>query len=180
MVFRHISKDVKEGALWLLEHDYIPEDIAYLLGVSERSIHRWRNNVELHGSVVASRILLQGRPTLMSTEAREDLIALTAESPELFLDEIQDWVVITHMTAISWPQLWQILKDCAISYKHLRRAAAERNEELCQEWCQAYQQAYTARQLLFIDETSKDDCTIYQHYGCSILGQRATIPANFV
>ncbi|KAJ3826961.1 hypothetical protein F5880DRAFT_1450822, partial [Lentinula raphanica] len=31
-----------------------------------------------------------------------------------------------------------------------------------------------------IDETSKDDRTIYRHYGRAISGQRAVIPANFV
>jgi hypothetical protein len=45
MVFCHISTDLKERALWLLEHDYIPED--------------------------------------------------ACDSPELYLDEIQDWVAVT-------------------------------------------------------------------------------------
>ncbi|THU78452.1 hypothetical protein K435DRAFT_593326, partial [Dendrothele bispora CBS 962.96] len=34
--------------------------------------------------------------------------------------------------------------------------------------------------ILVIDETSKDDRTIYPHYGRSVLGERATIAANFV
>ncbi|KAJ3764872.1 hypothetical protein FB446DRAFT_600811, partial [Lentinula raphanica] len=32
----------------------------------------------------------------------------------------------------------------------------------------------------FVDETSKDDRTIYRHYGRAVSGQRATISANFV
>ncbi|KAJ3752886.1 hypothetical protein EV360DRAFT_15643, partial [Lentinula raphanica] len=32
----------------------------------------------------------------------------------------------------------------------------------------------------FVDETSKDDRTIYRHYGHAVSGQRATISANFV
>ena len=39
---------------------------------------------------------------------------------------------------------------------------------------------YTAPQLVFVDETSKDDRTIYRHYGRAPAGQRATIHANFV
>jgi hypothetical protein len=37
-----------------------------------------------------------------------------------------------------------------------------------------------ASQMVFIDETSKDERTIYRHYGHSIAGTRATISANFV
>ncbi|KAJ3831008.1 hypothetical protein F5878DRAFT_549987 [Lentinula raphanica] len=39
---------------------------------------------------------------------------------------------------------------------------------------------YVASQLVFVDETSKDDRTIYRHYGRAVSGQRATISANFV
>lgn len=180
MVFHSISKDIKEQALWLLGEDFIDEDIAALLGVSTRSIRQWEDNFEQYGSVIPPQILPRGRPSVMSTAVREDLIALSAESPELFLDEIQDWIAITHGTAISRSQLCQIIKDCAISYKRLRRAAAEHDEDLVTEWRQVYQKSYTAAQILWIDETSKDDRTVYRHFGHSIIGTHAIIPANFI
>ena len=34
--------------------------------------------------------------------------------------------------------------------------------------------------MIFVDETSKDECTIYQHYECSITGTCATVSANFI
>ena len=37
-----------------------------------------------------------------------------------------------------------------------------------------------ARQLVMVDETSKDDWTIYRHYGRAPAGHRTTIHANFV
>ncbi|KAE9402139.1 hypothetical protein BT96DRAFT_785337, partial [Gymnopus androsaceus JB14] len=170
MVFRQISKDLKDRALWLRENDYIDDEIAALLGVSTRSIYRWQDNLETHGSVIPPSNILRGRPSAINTQIREDLIALSAESPEFFLDEIQDWIAITHETAISRSQLWQIIEDCSISYKRLRRAAAERDEALVSHWRQVYQQSYTAAQILWIDETSKDDRTIYRHYGRSVIG----------
>ena len=36
------------------------------------------------------------------------------------------------------------------------------------------------RSLVFVDESSKDDRTIYRHYGRAPAGSRATIPAQFV
>ncbi|KAF8901484.1 hypothetical protein CPB84DRAFT_1777417, partial [Gymnopilus junonius] len=38
MVFQHISANIKKWALWLLQHEYIPEDVAYILGVSPQSL----------------------------------------------------------------------------------------------------------------------------------------------
>lgn len=180
MVYRQISQDIKERALWLLEHDHIPEDVAYLLGVSQRSIQRWERNVDIYGSVIPPHNPLQGRPPLLDTEAKEDIIALSIESPELFLDEIQDWLAVAHSVAISRSQLHQIIRDCSITYKLLRRAASERDEEARSRWRLDYQEQYSASQLLFVDESSKDDRTIYRHYGRSVAGERATIPANFV
>ena len=46
MVFQHISKDIKDRALFLLENDYILDDVAEILGISTRSISRWGNNLE--------------------------------------------------------------------------------------------------------------------------------------
>ena len=34
--------------------------------------------------------------------------------------------------------------------------------------------------MVFVDETSKDERTVYRHYGRSVIGTRATIRANFV
>jgi len=34
--------------------------------------------------------------------------------------------------------------------------------------------------MIFLNETSKDDRTIYWHYGHAVAGRRATINANFV
>ena len=33
---------------------------------------------------------------------------------------------------------------------------------------------------VWTDKSSKDDCTIYHHYGCSALGQMAMINTQFV
>ncbi|KAK0219467.1 hypothetical protein EDD85DRAFT_989481 [Armillaria nabsnona] len=170
MVYRHISKDIKERTLWLLEHDFIPSEVAHLLGVSQRSMQRWQNNIALHGSVIALSIQIRGRPHLLSSEINEDLVSLCSESPELFLSEIQEWIAVAHDHAISKSQLHQILKDCGVTYKLMRRAASEQDEERRMAWKEAYMLQYVASQCLWIDESSKDDRTIYRHYGRAIAG----------
>ena len=63
MIFRHISKDIKNRTLFLLENDYIPADVAETLGVSERSISRWANNLEAFGSVITNKKLVNLSPS---------------------------------------------------------------------------------------------------------------------
>jgi hypothetical protein len=63
---------------------------------------------------------------------------------------------------------------------HAMHSAAERNEDFRQKWKQDVNTHFTASQMIFIDETSKDDRTIYRHYGRSAAGGCATIDANFM
>lgn len=58
-----------------------------------------------------------------------DLITLNDEAPDMFLDEIQDWPAIAQDVAISKSALHDNIRDCGITYKKLRKAAAEQNPE---------------------------------------------------
>jgi hypothetical protein len=42
------------------------------------------------------------------------------------------------------------------------------------------QEHWIAKQVVIIDELSKDDRMIFCHYGHAISGERAVMPANFV
>ena len=180
MVFRHISKDLKERALWLIAHEYAPDDICEFFDISQRSIARWRHNDRVHGSVIPPPNPMQSRPRLLNADMTHDLYTLLEEAPEMYLSEIQDWMALTHEVNISRPTLHENIRDAGLSYKLLRRAAGERDEDYRQEWRQGVNDHYIASQMVFVDETSKDDRTIYRHYGRAVTGRRATINANFV
>jgi len=109
-----------------------------------------------------------------------DLYTLLEEAPEMYLSEIQDWIALTHEVHISKSALHDNIRDAGISFKLLRRAAAERDEDYREEWKQDANAHFTASQMVFVDETSKDERTVYRHYGRSVIGTRATIRANFV
>ncbi|KAF9441937.1 hypothetical protein P691DRAFT_614019, partial [Macrolepiota fuliginosa MF-IS2] len=49
MVHRRISPDLKQRALQLLDQEISPKAIAEVLGVSTKSIERWRVNYERLG-----------------------------------------------------------------------------------------------------------------------------------
>ena len=180
MVFVCHSVEIKERCLWLLQNGYSPAKIAHLLNVHTRSIARWKSCSIHHGSVTPPHNPIQGCPTLLSSEVLQDLVMLCKESPEMYLSEIVEWMAIAHETAVSPSQLHQILLNLNISFKRLRWDASERDEFAREEWRRANQDRFHASQLLFVDETSKDDRTIYRRYGRAVSGQRAPIQANFV
>ena len=64
-------------------------------------------------------------------------------------------------------------------YKRLRKAAAERDEVERALFRQYAQDNWVANQLVFVDETSKDNRTIYRHYGHAILGRHAHASYSF-
>jgi transposase len=180
MVFRHISKDIKDRALFLLENDYIPEDIAEILGISMRSISRWTNNLEAFGSVIPPPNPSHGRPRILNPDMTHDLVTLIAEAPEMYLDEIQDWVALVHDVGISKSALHKNIRDCGMTYKLLQKAAVERDEEARAQWKANMQANWVARQCVVVDETSKDDRTLARIYGRAPQGNRATFLAHFV
>ena len=180
MVFCHISTDLKERALWLLEHDYIPEDVCETLGISWSSIYHWKCNQAEYGDVVPSQNPLQGRPCLLTADRTEGLISTLCDSPEMYLDEIQDWVAVTHDTGISWAGLHALIRDAGITYKMLQKAASEQDEEACQQWQEFVHENLVTSMIITVDESSKDDQTIFWKYGHAPHGQCATINADFV
>ena len=49
--------------------------------------------------------------------------------PDLYLDEIQLWVVIHQEVGIFKPSLLRLIRDVGFSYKSLHKAAMERDED---------------------------------------------------
>ena len=102
------------------------------------------------------------------------------ESPELFLDEIQDWVALSHDIQLSKSALHYLIRDAGITYKLLHKAASEQDEEARDAFCTFMQDHLVADQVVTADETSKDDRTIFRRWGRSPSGNQATIDADFV
>jgi hypothetical protein len=109
-----------------------------------------------------------------------DLYTLLQEAPEMFLDQIQDWLALAYDTGILKTALFQNIHDAGVTYKLLQRAATEQDKEQRLDWMEDMNTHFTAAQIVMVDETSKDNHTIYQHYGRAPAGQQATIHANFV
>ncbi|EIN09579.1 hypothetical protein PUNSTDRAFT_33903, partial [Punctularia strigosozonata HHB-11173 SS5] len=129
MPFRKISSDIKERALWLIEHEYAPSEICDILGFSLASLRRWRRNRRLHGSLHPPRNPNRGRPTLITSDIRRDMYMLLSEAPDMYLDEVQEWLVIARDVKMSITTVHRLISDAGLTYKQLEKAAIEQDEE---------------------------------------------------
>ena len=125
MVFRKISADMKERALHLLTEGWELPEVADVLGVSLKSIGRWADNYDRHGTVIPPSYH-QGRRRLLNAEAISGLKEPIDESPELYLDEIGEWLALYHDIPMSRTALHDNLRDLGITRKIMHRQAAER------------------------------------------------------
>jgi len=71
--------------------------------------------------------VLRGRPRILNSEAI-DLHELIRGTPTLFLDEIGEWLALYHDQPISTTALHDNLRELGLTYKILRKAAAEHDD----------------------------------------------------
>jgi transposase len=173
MVYHMISLDMKEWALYLLlEEGWGIDQIAAVLGVHSKSIERWEDNYENHGCVNPPTPLW-GCPRLLSSDIVEEPHKLLINSPSLLLDKIGEWLALYHDQPISMTALHDNLKDLGLTYKHHKRIAAEQDKAYHTDWLHNMISNYTADQLVFLDESNKDDHVILHRDGRAIRGQAA-------
>lgn len=179
MVYRKISEDLKNRAIILYDQGLIPDDISRLFGISTRSLSRWKDNQLTYGSVIPPPTYRSGRPRILDAEQVLSISEQLERAPELYLDEIQDWVALTMEIVISRSALTELIKDAGFSYKMLHKAAAERDEVARAEFRDWARDYVTADMVVTADESSKNDRTIFRRWGRSMKGTSADVRAGF-
>ena len=180
MVYHEIGPHVRERVLHLLGNGWTEEEVRNAFGVSASSIRRWRAAFHAHGSIGSQKIERNGRRSKITPAVLDAVLGYLEEHPDAYLDEVQTWLLEHHDSYPSISALDRTIRASGFSYKLLRREAAERDQQLRDQWYDIQQNLFTAAQLLFVDESSKDDRTIYRRYGRSARGTRASIKAKFV
>ncbi|EIN03861.1 hypothetical protein PUNSTDRAFT_77500 [Punctularia strigosozonata HHB-11173 SS5] len=136
MGFRTISDDVKLRALHLIDRGLEREAICSILGVSLASLTRWKHNFEEHDSLARPPRSIRGRPSRTTGEQRSDILNLLIEAPDLYLDEVQQWLAIAHELALSKTAIHDLINDSGYTYKKLQKSAIERDEGQRATWRQ--------------------------------------------
>ncbi|KAL1937357.1 hypothetical protein VTO73DRAFT_13818 [Trametes versicolor] len=178
MVNRKISRDLKERAVALVLSGSSVTGVADILGVSVDSVKRWSRNLRSLGDV-QPHSALRGRRRVLSNTVLESIQDLIASSPSLYLDEIVSWLAVTHDQPVSISALQRSLVALGYTYKRLRKTAAQRDEVTRSQWKADILSRFTANQLVFADESSKDNRTLQRHYGRAPSGERASEVLSF-
>jgi len=180
MVFRKISADMKERALYLYFQGYLPRELCGIFGFSEKSLRRWKRNTYEYGGVVPPSSNRQGRPRKLNSNQISKVMDQLLVEPDMYLDEIQSWIAVHQEIGISRSSLAKLIEDVGFSYKSLHKAAAERDEDEREEFRAWARETLVPEMIVAVDESSKDDRTIYRHCGRSPSGMQATVSTQFV
>ncbi|KZP13383.1 hypothetical protein FIBSPDRAFT_753451, partial [Athelia psychrophila] len=63
-------QNIKDHALWLRSEGYISDDICNILGISNYSLHRWKNNLDNHSSVIPPPNPFDGCPQVLNADQK--------------------------------------------------------------------------------------------------------------
>jgi transposase len=179
MAFRHISEDMKQQILWLVMKGHLLSNVLPIFGVSLSSYKLWKRNYIRYGHTGRPPIVPRGRRPKTNYQQVERFVSLLAESPDMHLREIQEWFVVAEDLVLSRSEVSRLLKDTNQTYKRLRKAAAERDEEERTHWRNEIQAGLLADMCVCVDETSKDNRTIFRRFGHAPAGQCAILRAPF-
>jgi hypothetical protein len=108
------------------------------------------------------------------------LKSLVKDKIDWYLDELVHEMEQRTGKLVSVPTLWRSLQFCGITRKKIQKAAKERSETLRGVYLYNIGMDYTAEQLIFIDESSKDERTLTRLYGYSSVNTRAEKSVVFI
>ena len=180
MVYRKISADVKLAAMRLYEQNILTLDqILDCVGFSERTFWRVWKIYSLTGDVEPPTCTTRGRPRKLHFDDITYLLALVRQRPEWFLDELLDLLDSNRFISMHYTTIHRELERAGISVKKLRIIAKECDEDLRADFIRQMGQ-YTAEELGFLDEFSKDERTSQRRRGRAKKGKRAVMRGVFV
>ncbi|GES76488.1 homeodomain-like protein [Rhizophagus clarus] len=108
------------------------------------------------------------------------LCKIIKEYPDFYLDEIVKEMIKKTNKEVSILTLWRSLKFCDITRKKIEKVAKERSELLRADFIYTIGIEFQPRQLIFLNESSKDDRTLSRNYGYSFSNQSAVKKVVFL
>lgn len=157
MPYRYISDDVKIAAIKLWQNGYMElSDILYVVGFSKATFYHVLDLYNRTGEVSKPPSITRGRLRTLQREDTDYLVALIQHSPALFLDEPQTLLSETRLIAVHITLIHRKLARLNILTKLMKKKASEPNPLLCADFIPHVCAEYTAEQLMFTDESSKN------------------------
>ena len=180
MPYRKISRDLKLAAMRMHELGILSvAQIIDCLQISRRTFYRVLELWNTTGDVIQHTNGVRGRPRLLHFDDIDYLNRIIKHRPDWFLDELLSLLETNRFISAHFTTIHRELVRAGVSTKKLKKIAAERNENLRADYLRHIAQ-YSAEQLGFIDEVSKDERTSARSRGRSRKGTRAVRKGVFV
>jgi len=179
-VFRFISPDVKRAAVRIYENGLMDlDDILDCLDMSESTFFRALRLHRETGNVEHPKSTTHGRPRKLHFDDLAYMTALINHHPDWFLDELLGLLDTNRFISVHFTTIYRELERSGVSLKKLRRIAKEHDEDLRADFVRIMGQ-YSPEEIGFLDEFSKDECTLHQCRGRAKKGKCAVMRGVFV
>jgi hypothetical protein len=132
MVYREISRDLKDAALRLWDLGWEEEDIIAGLVVSCASLYCWKKLFEELGNTVCLPSPLVSRPRVI-TRTVLTCYNIYQKDPDIYLDELCFWLAIHHDIVITVAGLQQNLAAVGLDRKILYTIACKHDQQQRQD-----------------------------------------------
>ncbi|CAB5381930.1 unnamed protein product [Rhizophagus irregularis] len=163
-----LAEDLKWRIILLYNDGYSRKQIAKLLYIGETLVNKVINIYAKWGCVVNPWRRLPGKKKVFNRSDMNILREIVSENVDYYLDEYIEVMQVRTGKRVSVPTLWRSLAYCGITRKKLQKAAAERNELLRSAFIASIGH-YRIDQLVFMDESSKDERTSTRLYERGII-----------
>lgn len=179
-MYCRITRDVKIAAIRIFERGLMDlDDILECCQLSRRTWYRILKLWQTTGDVVSQSKSLRGRVRALDREDIDYILQLLRQNPDYFLDELLSLLKTNRFISVHFTTIHNELLRAGVSRKRLQCIALERDEE--RRACFISRMAqYSPEELGFIDEVSKDECTVGRIYGRSKKGSQAKKKQVFV
>ncbi len=144
----------KNKATELLRSHWRPDAVATKLHIHDRTVYRWVNTLQIHGSLnrPPHLCLRTGRRRRIHTAAVESLLEYIKQNPWVYQDEMvifleEEWGIQVHQSTVC-----RLLKKHNISNQRGQRLGHTQSQSLRTAW-QSLMLDITAEQMVFIDES---------------------------
>ncbi|KAJ7219437.1 hypothetical protein GGX14DRAFT_642639 [Mycena pura] len=176
MVYKSHSVEVKLLALAALDDGGDVATVERLFDVSRRSLERW--DQQLHERFT----LAQKKLYLSSAALRQSHLSFCTYSSNFWRNLHQSFSkkslstsLLSTLKASPISTIYDAIKDMGYERMVLRvrRIAPQRDNDLRSKWMHFILSNFTARQMVFTDESSKDGRTLARGFGRAFRGHRA-------
>jgi len=182
---RHVSQDLKNRIPYLrYVEGFKVKEIERLLNIKKSMIYQTLNYHRNYGvtyNPAAFSCFPRGRPRTLTNTDLNLIKSLLSQDPTLYLDELQDELLMRCGASISIPTLLRSLRRIHFSRKEVSIRALERNDMDRSIYMNYFAEMVSdPAMVMFIDEAARNKKTPSRKMGWSLRGRRCIQRRCFV